>query len=285
MAETLIWVGGLVVEALIVAAAVLIVLLRRSRKAQQQLLAQLAERENTADEFVTAKVRAEAPKQTAAEAVAEIQPAQIDPVEKEKAAVEAIKIGTAPHEPPIDAVQTERPDAVAEPAKTAEVSTGSEIDRLREIVNNANLDKSTERLQQRLDLTNDSLQRLALDLEQDPTASGTAHLEIATIQGNLQEMMSEVGSLQDSSARLQRSVRDKTHIIEQTFAEQRAITERELHQAKELRRDMTALRDKLKSSEGDVQKLQTEKQALAAEYAELNREYERIYASSEKKKI
>lgn len=244
MAETLIWVGGLVVEALIVAAAVLTVLLRRSRKAQQQLLAQLAERENTADEIVT-----------------------------------------APLEPPIDAVQTGHPDAVAEPAKTAEVSTGSEFDRLREIVNNANLDKSTERLQQRLDLTNDSLQRLALDLEQDPTASGTAHLEIATIQGNLKEMTSEVGSLQDSSARLQRSVRDKTHVIEQTFSEQRAITERELHQAKELRRDMTALRDKLKSSEGDVQKLQTEKQALAAEYAELNREYERIYASSEKKKI
>jgi hypothetical protein len=285
MAETLIWVGGLVIEALIVAAAVLTALLRRSRKAQQQLLARLAEMENMAAEFVTAKVRTEAPKQTSAEAVAEIQPAQIDPVEKEKAAVEAVEIGTVPLEPPIDAVRTERPDAVAEPAMTAEVSTGSEFDRLREIVNNANLDKSTERLQQRLDLTNDSLQRLALDLEQDPTASGTAHLEIATIQSNLQELTSEVGSLQDSSARLQQSVRDKTHVIEQTFVEQRAITERELHQAKELRRDMTALLDKLKSSEGDVQKLQAEKQALAAEYAELNREYERIYASSEKKKV
>lgn len=288
MTETLIWVGGLAIEVLIVASAVLAVLLRRSRKAQQQLLTQLAEKEKSAIDAVTAEAPIEAPKPVSDESTAEIESVEIetvevDQVEIEKAAVEAREIATSLLEPSFDADQTELADDVGKSTKTTEASTASEFEQLRKIVDNANLDKSTERLQQRLDVTNDSLQRLALDLELDPAGPGTIHPEIETIQGNLQKMTSEVDRLQESSAQLQRDLRDKTHAIEQTFAEKHEITERELHQAKKLRRDMTALRDKLKSSESDVQKLQTEKEVLAAEYAALNSEYERIYANSAKK--
>jgi hypothetical protein len=51
-----------------------------------------------------------------------------------------------------------------------------------------------------------------------------------------------------------------------------------LQHAKKLRGDIATLRDKLKDSQGDVIRLETEKKALAAEFAELNKEYERIYS-------
>jgi chromosome segregation ATPase len=101
-----------------------------------------------------------------------------------------------------------------------------------------------------VEVTNESLQRLEIDLQQDANADIAAHPEIATLKGNLQEMTSQIGSLHESSIKL--------------------------------RHDMTAMRDKLRDSEIDVQKLQTEKEALAAEYTALSQEYERIYATSPK---
>lgn len=280
--ETLIWVGGLVIEGLAVTAAVLAVLLRRSRKAQQQLLAQLAGKAESADEATPVEIPTEASERTPEAPVAAIEIGEIDQVEQEKAAAEAHDSATSLLEPTIDEVQTVQADAVAAPATATDASTAAEFDQLFEIVDNAGLDESTERLQQRLEVTNQSLQRLEVDLQEDPGAAA-AHPDIETLKGNLQEITSEVGSLQESSARLQQDLRDKTLAIEQSFAERHEITERELHQAKKLRREMTALRDKLRLSESDVQKLQEEKQVLAAEYAALNQEYERIYANSTKK--
>jgi chromosome segregation ATPase len=199
--ETLIWVGGLIIEALVVTAAVLAVLLRRSR---QQLLTQVAGQQPPAHEIAAVEKATEVPEPT-------------------------------PGEPATN--ESKQPS---------------------EIVDNAALDESSERLQQRLDATNQSLQRLEVDLQQDPAGAGANHPELEVMKDNLQAMSSDVGSLQESSAKLQ-------------------------HQAKELRRDVTALRDKLKDSETDVQKLQAEKEALGAEFAALNREYERIYAGSANK--
>lgn len=283
--ETLIWVGGLVIEGLAVAAAVLAVLLRRSRKTQQQLLAQLAGKAESADEVTPVEIPMEASERTPEAPVAAIEIGeieQVEQVEQEKAAAEAHDIATSLLEPTIDEVQAVQSDAAAAPARATDASTAAEFDQLLEIVDSAGLDESTERLQQRLEVTNQSLQRLEVDLQEDPGAAA-AHPDIETLKGNLQEITSEVGSLQESSARLQQDLRDKTLAIEQSFAERHEITERELHQAKKLRREMTALRDKLRLSESDVQKLQEEKQVLAAEYAALNQEYERIYANSTKK--
>ncbi len=280
--ETLIWVGGLVIEGLAVAAAVLAVLLRRSRKTQQQLLAQLAGKAESADEVTPVEIPTEASERTPEAPVAAIEIGEIEQVEQEKAAAEAHDIATSLLEPTIDEVQAVQSDAAAAPARATDASTAAEFDQLLEIVDSAGLDESTERLQQRLEVTNQSLQRLEVDLQEDPGAAA-AHPDIETLKGNLQEITSEVGSLQESSARLQQDLRDKTLAIEQSFAERHEITERELHQAKKLRREMTALRDKLRLSESDVQKLQEEKQVLAAEYAALNQEYERIYENSTKK--
>jgi chromosome segregation ATPase len=195
--ETLLWVGGLVIEALLLAAVVLAMLLRRSRKQRQQLLKQLG---------------AEAPSTGEAAAAAEFATAVVESIEGSKGAADRSTVAI-------------EPDATA-------------------------LAESTERLQHRVDLTNESLQRLELDLQQDGNADIAAHPEIATLKDNLQEMTSEIGSLHESSVKL--------------------------------RHDMTALRDRLRDSEIDVQKLQTEKEALAAEYASLSQEYERIYANSPK---
>lgn len=66
-----------------------------------------------------------------------------------------------------------------------------------------------------------------------------------------------------------------------TVAERSESKERVLQHAQKLRGDIVTLRDRLKGSEGDVQRLQAEKAALAAEYEALNKEYERIYASGQ----
>jgi archaellum component FlaC len=190
--EALLWIGGLVIEALVVAAVVLAVMLRRSQRARRQLLAQ-------------PEPKAAPPAET--------------PV--------AVAAGLA-----------------AEPAVAIEIAENDWIDGDKDAAASTQLDTSTERLQQRLDVTNESLQRLEAGLEQG------AHPEIATLKDNLQGMTSEIDSLQQNSAKL--------------------------------RSDMTTLRDKLRHSEIDVQKLQTEKEALAAEYAALSQEYERVYANSDK---
>jgi chromosome segregation ATPase len=192
--ETLLWVGGLVIEALLVAAVVLAVLLRRSWKARQQLLTQLG-------------VKAQRPGEAAT------------------AATPVLESNETPKPTP------DKPTGAIEPDVTL-------------------LEASTERLQRRVEVTNESLQRLEVDLQQDANVDVAAHPEIATLKGNLQEMTSEIGSLHESSIKL--------------------------------RHDMTAMRDKLRDSEIDVQKLQTEKEALAAEYTALSQEYERIYATSPK---
>jgi archaellum component FlaC len=115
-----------------------------------------------------------------------------------------------------------------------------------ESAGNAQLNASTDRLRQQLDVTNESLRRLEGDLGQDPSGAGAAHL--ATLKGNLQDMHSEIDSLRKSSAKL--------------------------------RQDMSVMRDKLRHSEADMQTLQNEKERLAAEYAALSMEYERVYANS-----
>jgi chromosome segregation ATPase len=192
-AETLLWIGGLAIEALVVAAVVLGIMLRRSQNARQQLLAQ---RETKAA-----------------------------PAAETAVAVEA------------------RP--AAEPTVAIEIAESDWIDGDKDAATPAQLDASTGRLQQRLEVTNESLQRLEAGLQQ-----GAAHPEMATLKDNLQGMTSEIDSLQQNSAKL--------------------------------RSDMTTLRDKLRHSEIDVQKLQAEKDALAAEYAALSQEYERVYANSDK---
>jgi len=189
--ETVLWIGGLLIEALLVAAVVLAIMLRRSQKARRQLLAQ--------------------------------------PEAKAAAPVEAAA-----------AVAT-TPDS---PAVAIEIAESDWIDGDKDAREPARLE-STERLQQRLDVTNESLQRLEAGLQQ-----GAAHPGIAALKDNLQGLTSEIDTLQQNSAKL--------------------------------RGDMTALRDKLRHSEIDVQKLQTEKEALAAEYAALSQEYERVYANSSK---
>lgn len=192
--ETLLWIGGLLIEVLIVAAIVLFVLLRRAQKAR------------------------------------DTQP------------VAAAAIPVPPPAPPAVA---------AEPVVAIEIATNDWVEGGTGAPNdadNAKLSESADRLQQQMNVTNESLQRLEVDLKQDPTGAGAAHL--AALKGNLQDMHSEIDSLQKSGAKL--------------------------------RQDMSAMRDKLRHSEADLQTLQKEKEQLAAEYTALSAEYERVYANSAK---
>jgi archaellum component FlaC len=209
--ETLLWVGGLAIEVLVVVAVVLAVLLRRSQKARQHLPADEAKMQAVAGPVAVAAATA---------AVAEPVPAE---------PVVAIEIASS------DWIDAEEGAAASSVASA-------------EVADNAQLKESTDRLRQQLDVTNESLRRLEGDLGQDPTGAGAAHL--ATLKGNLQDMHSEIDSLQKGSAKL--------------------------------REDMSVMRDKLRHSEADMQTLQKEKERLAAEYTALSMEYERVYANSTK---
>jgi predicted nucleic acid-binding Zn-ribbon protein len=95
-------------------------------------------------------------------------------------------------------------------------------------------------------------------------------------------MTTEVDALQQSNAQLQQDLRSKTDALEQTAVEKREFQARVLQHAKKLRSDIATLRDRFKDSQEDVQRLQSEKAALATEYEALNKEYERVYANSAK---
>jgi DNA repair exonuclease SbcCD ATPase subunit len=289
MEETIIWVTGLIAEILLVVTVVLAVRLRRSRKAQQQLLARLADQEkHSAEHIVAAEIPSEIPGELHDAPVIEIELPQ-----DELAAVDAIEIGIpAVQAPAVEAAMAETlpvdepqidPSIEAElPPKTTDASVANEFDQLLASIDDAKLDEPVERLQQRLEATGQSLQRLASELQLESTGSVQAHIEFASLQVNLQEMTKDVDSLQQSNAQLKHDLRGKTRAMERTAAEARESREIVLQHARKLRGDIVALRDKLKNSEGDVQRLQSEKEALATEYAALNKEYERIYSGTHK---
>ncbi len=253
MEETLIWATGLIAEILLAITVALAVLLRRSRKAQRQLVAQLADREKHTAEHV-------------------------DLAETSKEIHDAPEIESRASEPS----DFEAPETKTGPVQTTSASLGNEFAQLLASIDNADLDGPAQRLQQRLEASTQSLQRLASELQQELPGSEQGRVEFASLQVNLQEMTAEVGSLQQNNAQLQQDLRSKTKVMERTVAEAREQTEMVLQHARKLRGDISTLRDKLKGSEGDVQRLQTEKDALATEYAALNKEYERIYSSSHK---
>jgi len=261
MEENLIVAGGLVIEVLLVLSVVLAVYLRRSHKLQQQLLARLADKETHSDEAVATPV--ESP-----EAAPEV------PVLTTEAAPR-IEI------PPVEAPAPQVAETNSEPAAAPDTSVTGELRQLREIIENANLEDSTERLQQRLDATQQSLQRLAVDLEQE-SDSGERRVDIKPIQNNLKEMTAEVDSLQQNNAQLQKDLRHKAEDMEQAIAEEQENTDRVLHHAKKLRKDMSQLREKLRNRESDVKELQSANDSLTAEYNALMKEYERIYAGAPK---
>lgn len=251
MEETLIWAAGLAVEILLVITIALAVLLRRARRAQRQFPTQAGNPEKHTEEHVAI---VETPAGTSGEITAA---PEIEPPESESSEMEAGAVGTT------------------------SVSLESEFDQLLASIDNANLDQPAQRIQQRLEASTQSLQRLATEMEESP-GSEQGRVEFASLQVNLQEMTTEVGSLQHSNAQLQQDLRSKAKVMERTVAEHRERTELILQHTRKLRGDISTLRDKLSNSEGDVQRLQSEKETLAAEYAALNKEYERIYSSSRK---
>lgn len=273
MEETLIWVAGLIAEILLVSTVVLAVLLWRSRKARQQLLAQLANQQNApAQQVVVAGIPAEtvAEKPTAPSSEIGIPAVEASAVETEK--IDAL---------PLDALQAEPSEIEAEPAITTDAALTLEFDQLLVSIDNAGLDESVERLHRRLEASTQSLQRLSSALAQEPPDSEQC-VEVASLQVNLHEMTTEVDSLQQSNTQLQQDLRSKTKDLEQTAAQARDHTERVLQHARKLRSDIATLRDKLKNSAGDVQRLQAEKAALATEFDALNKEYARVYANTRK---
>jgi DNA repair exonuclease SbcCD ATPase subunit len=288
--ETVIWVTGLIAEILLAVTVLLAVRLRRSRKVQQQLLIRLADQEKHPAARVVA---AEIPSETSAE-VRDTPVIEIELPQDESVVVEAIEldlpaaqaapaIGAAMVEAlPLDAPQIDPLEITAEPPKTTDASVTNAFDQLLASIDDAELDEPVERLQQRLQATGQSLQRLAAELQLESTGSVQGYIEFASLQANLQEMTKDVDSLQQSNAQLKQDLRGKTQAMERTAAEARENREIVLQHAKKLRGDIVMLRDKLKNSEGDVQRLQSEKEALAAEYAALNKEYERIYSSTPK---
>ncbi len=274
MEETLIWVAGLIGEILLVSTVVLAMLLWRARKARQVLLAQLAGQKNPSPEqAVAAEVVSETPMAISATPAAEI--------EKPPAETRIVEVSTS-NVPLTDAAQVAYSDSGSEPISTASASLTDELDQLLASIDNARLDESVERLHQKLQASTQSLQRLAAELPPESPTAEQGRVEFASLQVNLQEMTDEVDSLQRNNTDLQQDLRSKTKLLEQTAAEARDNTEQVLHYARKLRVDITTLRDKLKEREGDVQRLQSEKESLAAEFEALNREYVRIYATTTK---
>jgi DNA repair exonuclease SbcCD ATPase subunit len=301
MEETVIWVGGLAIEALLVTAIVLALLLRRSRKAQQQLSARLAGLQGPADHAppTLPTESAQAIGQTAAQtsepprADIDTSPAEPAPIDVSDAAIleaqaaERAMLGTSAADEPLAADHAFEPsppevpgaDEVAQAGvsdpdlpQPSELALQSEFDQLLLTVDSARLDESVQRLQQRLDETTESLQRLA------SLGDGETSPEVATLQHNLKGMTEDVVSLQQSNTQLQHDLKRKTEAMEHAAAKARDNTEIVLQHARKLRGDIASLREKLQSSDADVQRLQAEKESLAAEYEALNKEYEQIYS-------
>ncbi|MDY6946778.1 MAG: hypothetical protein SXG53_13730 [Pseudomonadota bacterium] len=264
MEETLIWAGGLAIEALLAITVVLIVLLRRSRKAQQQLVAELASKETHVEEADTDTGKA----------------AEAAPVPATEAAAAEAAEATADAQP--EQTATQNPEDDEELADPSSSSLSSELEELREIIDDAKIVESTDELRQRLDATHQSLQRLAVDLDQEVAQTGEPRVSIEPLQQNLKDMTSEVDSLRVNNAQLQQDLRSKVQDMERSVADEQETTVRALNEAKQLQEAMGQLRDKLKDKESHVQQLQTANEGLTAEYDALMKEYERIYSNPPK---
>lgn len=178
--ETLLWLGGLLIEVLVVVAVVLVILLRRAQKARRQQPAEEANVQPAAAPVAAVAAIAETPPPVAAPVPAAAAPAQ-----------PAVAIEIASN----DWIDGDKDNAIATAGEGADPAKSNE---------------SAERLRQQMDETNESLRALESDLKKDPTGAGAAHL--ATLKGNLKDMHAEIDSLQKSSVKLRQdmsTLRDK----------------------------------------------------------------------------
>jgi chromosome segregation ATPase len=144
------------------------------------------------------------------------------------------------------------------------------------------LDRCVEELQQRLNLTSESLGRAVVELQKEKTLSEHSKQELAVLRQHLNNLAHELEALRHTNARLQQELRSKKDILDGAVLEHQSSKEKILLYIKRLRDEVATLQLKLSSTETDVLRLRHEKDAIAAEYTVLTNEYERIYANFRK---
>jgi chromosome segregation ATPase len=266
MQETLMWALMLLAEAFLLSNGILGFLLWRARKRQQRLRAEMAELQRAGHE------------------------------------------GTATA--PALSVPSPASGADVELAETAEARPDTtELSEVVTILDDKSMDESMERFEE----TNKALQQQIEALQMERTLAQQDQQQLATLRHTLQQMGEELETLRYTHTRMQRDLQNKKLVIKRTMEEsdllyqQRVslqsnvrelrstnvrlsgdleIKERLLQQYKAesqdqqyLRGEVRTLKTNLAAREADIERLQTEKEALAEEYAVLSKEYERMYES------
>lgn len=272
MQETLIWALMLLTEAFLLSSGILGFLLWRARKVQRRLRAELAELQRVS------------------------QPA------RDVAQV---------HAPvPAPAVLSPGLSTDTDLAEMAEIQPNlDDLNQVIAVLDDSSMDESMERLEE----TNKTLEHLMEALQTERTLAQQDQHRATALRQTVQKMGEELETLRYGHKRIQRDLQNKKLILKRTMDESDQLykqrvslqyTVKELraanarlsgdvevkdrllkqlkaegHTQQNLRGEVWTLKSKLTAREADVERLQTERDALAEEYSSLSKEYERIYAN------
>src|SRR6266571_6365355 len=269
MQETLTWALMLLAEAFLLSNGILGFLFWRARKVQRRLRAELAELQRASHASVVP-----------APALAVPSPSAVS-----------------------DAAPAELAETVETQPDTAELS------EVVAILDDSSMDESMARFEE----ANQALQQQIEALQMERTLAQQDQQRLAVLRYTLQQMGEELETLRYAHTRMQRDLQNKKLILKRTSEESDLLykqrvslqsTVRELRSAtarlsgdleikerllqqcqaegqelQHLRAEVRMLKTRLAARETDIERLQTEKDGLAEEYAVLSKEYERMYAS------
>ncbi len=269
MQETLTWALMLLAEAFLLSNGILGFLFWRARKLQRRLRAELAELQRASHASVVP-----------APALSVPSPAAVSDAE------------------------------LAELAETVEIRPDTaELSEVVAILDDSSMDESMARFAE----TNNALQQQIEALQTERTLAQQDQQRLAVLRHTLQQMGEELETLRYAHTRMRSDLQNKKLILKRTSEESDLLykqrvslqsTVRELRSAQarlsgdleikerllqqcqaegqelqHLRAEGRMLKTRLAARDADIERLQTEKDGLAEEYAVLSKEYERMYAS------
>lgn len=198
----------------------------------------------------------------------------------------------------------------ADLAETAEAPPNLEdLSQVVAILDDGSIDEAMGRL----DEMNQTLHQQIETLQLEHTLAQQDQQKLAAVRLTIQKMREAFEALQYKHSRMQQDLQNKKLLIKRTMEdsellyqqrvtlrrevrELRAVNARlsgdaerkdrllqqhkaETQEQQQLRSEVWSLKSKLAARDADAERLQTEKEALAEEYAVLSKEYERIYAN------
>jgi chromosome segregation ATPase len=143
----------------------------------------------------------------------------------------------------------------------------------------AEIDRSVQQLQQRLQETNECLESVTAELQKEKELSEHSQATLEVLRQNLQSMVDELQILKEANARLQEELRSKSTVTGGAVLADRRSREKILSYIKRLRDDVAASQHKLTDSEVEVVQLRKDKESLVNDLNGLTQEYERLYAN------